>query len=129
MNLFETFKLGLILLLTDYLYLKSISKHFNNLINNIQGSEINLNLTSTLLCYFFIVFGLKYFIIDKNKNSGRSVNEIVWDAMLLGWTVYGIFETTNHAIFEKWAWDTVFLDTIWGGILYGLSTYLYLLTK
>lgn len=127
MNLFETFKLGLILLLIDYFYLKSISKHFNKLISNIQGSEINLNLTSTLLCYFFIVFGLKYFIIDKNK--GRTVNETVWDAMLLGWTVYGIFETTNHAIFKKWTWDTVFIDTLWGGILYGLSTYFYLQVK
>lgn len=127
MNLFEIFKLGLILLLIDYFYLKSISKHFNNLVNNIQGSEINLNLTSTLLCYFFIVFGLKYFIIDKNK--GRTVNETVWDAMLLGWTVYGIFETTNHAIFKKWTWDTVFIDTLWGGILYGLSTYFYLQVK
>jgi len=35
-----------------------------------------------------------------------------------------IFDFTNKAIFDKWSWETVLLDGVWGGILYGLTTYL-----
>ena len=31
----------------------------------------------------------------------------------------------NKAIFKKWDWFTLFLDTLWGGILFSLSVYLF----
>jgi len=60
----------------------------------------------TLLCYFII-------------RPHRPVGE----AFLLGALVYGVFEFTNKAIFKKWEYMTVALDTLWGGILFGLVTH------
>jgi uncharacterized membrane protein len=43
----------------------------------------------------------------------------------LGLFVYGVYETTNHAIFKKWYYKTLVMDTLWGAVLFSLSVYLY----
>ncbi len=105
-----------IVLTLDMIYLKLSSNHFNSLVKSIQGSGLTLELLPAILAYITIVFSLYYFIIRENKN--------ITDAMLLGWSTYFIFDFTNKAIFDKWSWETVLLDGVWGGILYGLTTYL-----
>lgn len=107
---------AIILLATDSLYLTSVSTHFNNVVRGIQGTPIILDMTSTILCYIFLVLGLYYFIIREKKN--------IHDAFLLGLVIYSVFELTNKAIFKKWSWYTVFIDSVWGGILYSITTYL-----
>ena len=67
-----------------------------------------------ILCYVFIIFGLNYFIIQPHKN--------VQDAFLLGLVIYAIYELTTKALFKNWSYLTVILDTLWGGILFGLTT-------
>ena len=118
-------KLSLIFCGIDYFYLSSnfVSKHFNNLINKIQGDDIKLNLPYVFFCYIFLVCGLYYFVIsDNNLND----NEKIKKAGLLGLVIYGVYETTNAAILKDWTLDTVLLDTVWGLILFSLSTFIYL---
>ena len=45
--------------------------------------------------------------------------------MFLGWFVYLVYEFTNKAIMTKWYWTSVIIDGTWGGILFGLTTFLY----
>jgi uncharacterized membrane protein len=47
-------------------------------------------------------------------------------AFILGFVIYGIYELTNAAIINKWGWKYVVMDTLWGGILYALVTYIAL---
>jgi uncharacterized membrane protein len=110
-----------IMLLVDIIYLKSISLYFGKQISMIQNSPMILNIPSSLLCYLFLSFGLYYFIIKDNKS--------LLDAFLLGVVIYGVFEATNKALFTKWKWFTVLLDTVWGGILFLLTTYIYIVMK
>ena len=100
----------------DSIYLNFMKNYFDNQINIIQNSPMKLNLLGILLCYIFLIFGLNYFIIKPNK----SVN----DAFLLGLVIYGVYETTNYAIFKQWKLLSVIIDTLWGGILFALTTYL-----
>lgn len=109
--------LSVLLIVIDSIYLKSVSNYFDRQIRLIQGSSMKLNYTSALLCYFFIVLSLYYFIIRKHAP--------VRDAMILGWCIYFIYELTNKAIIFNWSWMTVFIDGIWGGILFGLATIIY----
>ena len=53
--------------------------------------------------------------------------DLVRDAAILGWVIYMVFESTNYAIFKKWKMETILLDGIWGGILFGLTAYIFLL--
>jgi len=111
-------KLSLIFSALDFVYLFSMSTKFQNMIKNIQGSDLQMNIIPTIVCYFFLIFLLYYFIVHKRQT--------VLDAFLLGVGVYGVYETTNLAIFKKWEPMVGIIDTLWGGILFSLSYYLYL---
>ena len=56
---------SVILVLLDSVYLKLISGRFTEQIKKVQGTKLELDLYSTVLCYLFLVFGLNYFIIRK----------------------------------------------------------------
>lgn len=113
---------AIVFVFIDSVYLNLIKNYFSNQIKNVQGSPIKINFLATLLCYVFLIFGINYFIIKPNRS--------VQDAFLLGLVIYGVFETTNMALFTKWAWLTVIMDTLWGGILFAITTYLvYLFSK
>ena len=100
----------------DYFYLTSIKNYFNYQVKIVQGSPLKINLLSAMLCYIFLIFGLNYFIIK----PGHSVQ----DAFLLGLVIYAVFETTNKALFSNWSWLTVLIDSLWGGILFAIVTYI-----
>jgi uncharacterized membrane protein len=109
--------LGVIFVLIDSLYLYLMSNKFSNMIKNIQKSDLQLKLFPTLLCYLFLLSSLYYFIILKNGS--------LMDAFLLGFFIYGVYETTNSAIFKNYDYNIALIDTIWGGILFASSNYFY----
>ena len=112
---------AVLVVVIDSLYLNSIKGYFGKQISSVQKSPMKLDMTATVLAYVFIVFGINYFIIRKRAS--------VTDAFLLGLVIYGIYEFTNKALFSKWTYTTVAIDTIWGGILFSLVTYLTYLAE
>lgn len=99
----------------DSLYLYTTGSHFNKVVRSIQGSSITLHMGSTILAYITLVLALYYFILREKRT--------ILDAMLLGWTIYFVFDFTSKAIFKNWTWTTVLIDGTWGGIIFGLTTY------
>jgi uncharacterized membrane protein len=114
--------LAIIFILLDIFMLNLLRNFFERQIFIIQKSSLQLNLLASLLCYIVLVFVLYYFIICKNRP--------VFEAFLLGVSIYAVYELTNKALFSKWSWTTVLVDTTWGGVLFALSTFiLYLFYK
>jgi uncharacterized membrane protein len=109
-------KTGVVLLVLDILYISIIYNKFDKLITDVQGAPIKLNIYSAILCYSCIICMLYYFIIKQNKS--------VLDAVILGVCTYGIYEFTNMSILNKWDMNIALTDTLWGGLLYGLTTYI-----
>ena len=66
-----------------------------------------------------MAFIIYYFLIFKNATT--------IEAGLLGMLIFGIYELFNFATLKKWDIMYSMLDILWGGILFGLSTYLYIL--
>mgnify|MGYP000867422932 CR=1 FL=1 len=106
---------AIIMLLLDSIYLNLISGFFNQVVLRVQGSKIKLNILGAVLCYMFLIYGLNYFIISERKS--------IYDAFVLGIIIYGVYETTNYAILKDWSFLAVIIDTLWGGILFTLTTY------
>jgi len=100
----------------DAIYLNLMKGYFNDQVKKIQGSPIQLNFVGALITYIFLIYGLNYFIISKNK----SVNE----AFLLGIVIYGVYEFTNLSLLKNWHVLTTILDTLWGGVLFASTTYI-----
>ena len=98
----------------DAVYLNLMKDYFNKQVQDIQGTKIQFNLLAALICYIFLIYGLNYFIIRPRRSAS--------DAFLLGLIIYGVYETTNWAIFTKWSPLSVIIDTLWGGILFASTT-------
>ena len=109
--------IGLIMGILDYMYLSSISNMFKKMLYRIQSSNLSLKLVPTILCYIFLIFSILYFIIIKNGN--------IFDAFILGISIYAVYELTNYATIDSWSLELVLIDTIWGGILFSLTTFLH----
>lgn len=107
---------AIVFVILDYTYLNYIKSYFAKQIQVIQGSPLKIDYLATIICYIFLIFGINYFIIKPNRS--------IQDAFLLGLIIYAVFETTNKALFSKWYWSTVIIDTLWGGILFASTTYI-----
>jgi uncharacterized membrane protein len=106
---------GVIMLVLDALYLTTFTKMFELQIASVQRVSLQFRTLGAIMCYALLISGLYYFIL-KNRRS-------VTDAFLLGILIYGVYESTNYAILKQWKWEMVAIDTLWGGILFALTTY------
>ena len=114
--------LALIVLGLDVIFLGSMHNYFNWQVRMVQGSALQLDYLAAGLCYIVIIGAAYKFMILRPETT-------IWDAAILGWSVYLIYELTNKAIFRNWASTTVFLDGLWGGILFALTLYIVRLIR
>jgi uncharacterized membrane protein len=105
---------AIIFVVLDGIYLNLIKSSFNSQIKNIQGSDIKVNFIAAGITYIFLIFGLNYFIIQRNRS--------VSDAALFGLVIYGTYDFTNLALFSNWSILLSIVDTMWGAALFGLTT-------
>jgi uncharacterized membrane protein len=107
---------SLILLTLDALFLYASSSFFGKQILDVQRTPLQINMIGAVACYIFLIFGLNYFILRERRS--------VLDAFLLGFVIYGVYETTSLALLKEWRLKTAMIDTLWGGILFATTTYL-----
>lgn len=112
----------IVFLSLDFAFLYVMSSMFNKQIIAVQGSPVVFNAYATILCYIALIFGIYYFIIREKKS--------ILDAFLLGIVIYAVYETTTLALLKNWAYKTAIIDTMWGGTLFALTTFIvYKLNK
>jgi len=112
---------AILFILIDSVYLNLMKDYFQKQVVKVQGSPLKMNFLGAALCYIFLIVGLNYFIIKPKKS--------IQDAFLLGIVIYGVFETTNYALFKNWSIVSVIIDTLWGGILFASTTYIIMLLR
>jgi len=105
---------AVVLLSLDAVYLTLLSGFFDQQIRLVQGSSIQMNFVAAAMCYMILVFGINHFILEPKKS--------VYEAFLLGIVIYGVYETTSYSLLKNWRFSTVVVDTLWGGILFALTT-------
>jgi|SaaInlV_165m_DNA_2_1040747.scaffolds.fasta_scaffold17974_4 uncharacterized membrane protein len=106
----------------DYIYLTSTRHLFNDMIKDIQGSEINFKFIPAIFAYISLYIGLYYFVLVNNK----PIKQMVLDAAILGFVIYSVYDFTNMAIINKWDTKIGLMDVVWGPILYSSVTFLAL---
>ena len=107
---------GIIMLILDFGFIGINQTAFATQVASIQRVAMQVKPIGAILCYILLIFGLYYFIL-RTKRS-------VLDAFLLGIVIYGVYDTTGYTIFKKWDPYLAIMDTLWGGILLALTTYL-----
>ena len=102
------------ILVLDFIFFYVCKNVMLNAVKAVQKNALQINIFYGLLCYIALTFVLYYFII-KDKRP-------IYDAFLLGFSIYAVYETTTKAIFTNWNPLLVMIDTLWGGILFSLTT-------
>jgi uncharacterized membrane protein len=101
--------------LLDSFYLSIFKEKFIKMVNNIQKENFKINFFGFFMSYFFLILGL-FFLFKNNINYK--------DAFLFGIIIYGVYEMTNLAIFNKWSYLLSLIDILWGGILFSTTIFL-----
>jgi len=105
------------LLVLDAIYISPQFTSFQQLYKKIQGSPLVVRPLGAVLCYIFLVAELYYFILMKKRP--------VLDAFILGVCTYGVYNTTTYALLTDFPLRIVFTDTLWGGVLFAVTTWVY----
>jgi uncharacterized membrane protein len=104
-----------VLVFFDLIYFYFMKDMLSKKIVEIQGSPLVMDFLAAALCYISLAFGLYYFVLREKRS--------LLDAFLLGIVIYAVYETTTKASLKKWSYKIVLLDTLWGGILFTLTTF------
>ncbi len=117
----------------DSMYVSLVKVHYTNMIKNIQrGEALTVNIVSTVLSYFVLVFTLMYVVIPyalqkKETNISLSASYLaLTTGALIGFSIYGVFNTTNVALFKNYSGVLALIDTLWGSFLFFITTYVYI---
>ena len=103
-----------LIVIIDTIYLNAMKDSFGSMVTSIQRVVMKVKLLPAILCYLLIIFGLNYFILNKRQG--------ILEAFLLGFVIYGIFDMTNMALFKKYKMNLAIIDSLWGGVLFALTT-------
>lgn len=114
--LFLIFTCFIIVMILDVIYIFST---YNFLFENVMKKINNTNhpkirYESAIIFYLIAAFGIYFFLIRQNKSLSYS--------FFLGFFIYLFYEITNYTIIEAWTLQIVAIDSLWGGILFFLTT-------
>lgn len=114
-NLFAYIFLSLVLLVVLDLSFMNLNWNMYSLqVIDVQRVQIQPRIEGMIFCYFFMISGLYWFIL-RNRRP-------IWEAIVLGLVLYGVFESMSYGLFKKWHLKTAVVDTLWGGAVFGLTT-------
>ena len=114
---------SIIMLVLDAVYLNIIAGEFGKMIGKIQGSKMELNVGAAAVVYIALVSAWYTFIYpDIGK---RDLKYVLCRAFVLGVCIYATYDFTNLALIKDYRLDLALMDSVWGGLLYATSTYLY----
>ena len=116
--------ISILALLLDIPYLIYTKDTFMDMIYRVQGGQsfnfrfiylIPIYILIGIVIYYYVFSGLK---VDKEYNT----NELIIRAFLIGVCIYGIYNLTNYTLLTNWDFNFIFQDTLWGGILFTLTS-------
>ena len=108
--------ISIIILIIDYVYLSNIAaKPFMNMVEKIQKEKAIVKYSSAAFTYALLILAIYKFTPNLNY----------LDTFILGFIIYGVFDFTNMALFNKYDLKIAIQDTVWGGILFVLTKFTY----
>lgn len=130
----EYILITIFVLLTDFIWLITNTKNYNYLIEKVQKTPFSMNYIGALLSYIFLLCALFFFSIPLIKMNLQKKNNNLFVLSLfygggLGLLLYGMFNATNYGIFTNYDYKIAILDTLWGFVIFTISSYLFFSIK
>lgn len=115
---------AVVYLILDITWIYFMSKMFyNKVIQDIQGKPIVPNLLHASLAYIVLLISMFYICIPLSKYYKDKHPSIIFG--LVGFCIYGVYNFTNGAIFDKYNEKIITVDVLWGTLSFGVMGYIY----
>jgi len=101
------------------------SKELGALARRTADGALSPHWGAALAAYIVLVLAIVVFILPQFTSKPISP-AIFWYGALFGVVVYGVYDLTNLATLKDWSLKVTLLDMLWGGIIYGTSSYITL---
>lgn len=102
----------------DMLWLGVIAKNFyREKLGALMAPDVNW--TAAIIFYLLYIGGIVYFAIYPALKEANWQLALL-NGALLGGLCYATYDLTNMATLNKWPWEIVVVDIIWGTVLTGL---------
>lgn len=105
----------IVILILDFIWLGYINKtKWGNQIYEIQSEKLEFRKVPAILTYLLMAFVITYLgshVINKN------IIDIIKYGIIIGLSMYGVFNGTNYSIFKKYKLSIAITDTLWGCFL------------
>lgn len=117
------------ILLLDFAWLSLQRTLYGDMVKRVQLRDMRVRLAPAVLAYALVFAGMVFLVLppllqlDKNKSGATA---LWWHAGLHGLVVYGVYNATNLAIFERYPWSVALVDTAWGVALHVAVAWLVL---
>ena len=116
-NMKVFFIIFFLLLLLDAVYISTFNGFLNKLFKRVQGGrKLSVKYDGFIATYLLMTSIVYYFGIIKKFTLSEMI--------LLGISIFGVYDLTNYTTFIDWSLKMVVLDTLWGGVLFASITYL-----
>lgn len=106
--------MSVLLMSLDFTYIYMMMGVFQKQIVDVQRVVMKFRPAGAVVCYLLILAGLYWFIIRRRRSP--------LEAAFLGAFVYGVYDSTNYAMLKKWDAKVALIDTLWGAILFFITT-------
>ena len=94
-------------------------------IARMNNGGLDVDIPAAFGVYFFMSLALEFFIL---RHSMPRFTKIFQSA-LLGICMYGVFDFTNYAILKDYPAPMLYIDVLWGGVLFSIVAYVRCLIK
>ena len=126
MSLYQYLTIIIVFILLDAPYLYMNSKLYAARTKSISGKSFTNRYYSALVVYLALALGVIVLVLPRIRKD--NVKNTLYDSILYG-GVFGIasyatFDFSAHFMFDGWDLGVSIMDTMWGGIICSLVTFI-----
>ena len=107
---------SLIMIVIDYYWINNVMKKLYKPFLQAMNIKVNMRLAFAVIAYLLMVCGYIFFI---NNSKDEYKNSI-----LLGGIIFGVYGFTLGALFNGYSLQLALTETLWGALLYSVTTFL-----
>ena len=106
-------------LIANKMYIETLSP-----ILRLSNGSIQPNWPAAIVVYIALISGIMLFVLP--NAGGNLLSALLWGAFF-GFVTYATYDFTNLAVLANWSLKMSIIDTIWGMVLCGLSSFITVL--
>jgi uncharacterized membrane protein len=108
-----------IMLTLDFMWITFMKPIYAKWISAVQGASMTVRFIPAAAAYILMAMSVFFILIPLVKHATSSLEKML-KASAVGLCTYGIYNTTNYAIFKNYSLTMAIVDTIWGMSLFSI---------